>query len=161
MPEFCNDPGPGASSGPRRYPCPLCSPWSAPALTMPRNVSIRARLLLLMLATLLPATAAVLWIVVQTYTVERHANQRLLAETTRALSLVVDRELKQRASVLRGLAQSRMLDAAPDLAPETLQAFEQQARRAMQGLEGWLEVRAPDGVQLTSFGLRKQRQQLR
>ncbi len=149
MPGFCKYlPRRAGHKARGRYPCPLRKPRAATALTMPRNVSIRARLLLLTLATLLPATAAVLWIVVQTYTVERHANQRLLGETTRALALVVDRELKQRASLLRGLAQSRMLDAAPVLSPAALQAFEQQARRTMQGLEGWLEVRSPDGLLL-------------
>ena len=115
---------------------------------MTRNVSIRARLLLLMLATLLPAAAAVAWIVAQTYTVERQAHRRLLGDTTRALSLVVDRELQQRVALLRGLAQSRMLDAAPDLAPDALQAFEQQARHSMQDLQGWLEVRTQGGLLL-------------
>ena len=103
-------------------------------------VSIRARLLLLVLSVVLPAGAAGLWVIGQTYGAERAARERGLEDTSRALSLVVGRELEQRAAVARVLAQSRMLDAAPDIAAPQLEAFEQQAQRALVGLGGWIEL---------------------
>jgi signal transduction histidine kinase len=107
-----------------------------------RGLSIRSRLILLVLSVLLPALIAGWWVLSLTYRLEREANQRLLEETSRALSMVLDRELAQRAVVVRALSHSRMLDGAPNIAPETLRAFDSQARRSLQGFEGWLEVRS-------------------
>ncbi len=118
----------------------------APSVIAGRNVSIRSRLLILVASVLLPAVAAAVWLVAQTYSAERQANQRLLTDTARALSQVVDRELAQRAYLLRGLAMSRMLDDAPELSRDNLLAFEQQARRTLHGLAGWMEVRNRDGL---------------
>lgn len=104
--------------------------------------SIRSRLILLVLAILFPALLAGLWVVGLTYRLAKEANARLLEDTARALSMVIDLELAQRAGMLRSLAVSRMLDRAPDLSPSTLRAFDQQARRTLTGLEGWLEMRS-------------------
>lgn len=109
-------------------------------------MSIRARLLLLVLSVLLPAALAVVWLVAQAYDVERKANERTLRETSRALSMVVDQELTQRVLIGRQLALSRTLADAPDVPPPMLQAFAAQARRAMQGLDGWVELVDTSGV---------------
>lgn len=106
--------------------------------------SIHSRLILLVLSVLIPALLMGLWVVVLTQRLARDANQALLEDTARALSMVLNLELAQRAGVVRGLALSRMLDAAPDISTEALLAFDDQARRTLSGLEGWLEVRSTD-----------------
>ncbi|QPF74142.1 response regulator [Roseateles sp. DAIF2] len=107
------------------------------------SVSIRTRLLLLMAAVLLPAVSAALWVIGRTWLDERHALEGHLRDSARALSTVVDQELTHRAVIARVLALSRMLDAAPQVPPEQMLLFAQQARRAMQGLGGWIEVHSP------------------
>ncbi|MBT9463038.1 ATP-binding protein [Hydrogenophaga sp.] len=108
--------------------------------------SIRSRLILLVLAILLPSLVAGLWVVGLTFRLARDTNERHLEDTARALSMVLDLELAKRSGVVRGLALSRMLDAAPNIAPGTLRAFDEQARRTLTGLEGWLEMRSADRV---------------
>jgi hypothetical protein len=54
-------------------------------------MSIRLRLLVLVLSALLPAVVAAAWVVLQTYQHEREVAQRGLRDTTRALSMVVGR----------------------------------------------------------------------
>ena len=111
-----------------------------------RGFSIRTRLIALVLAVLLPALCAAIWVLTLTYRMEREASERLLEETTRALSMVLDRELSQRAIVVRALSGSGLLDSAPHLSPSALRDFDQQARRALTGLEGWLELRSDSHV---------------
>jgi len=106
-------------------------------------VTIRSRLLLLVLSVLLPGLLGVGWLIGRTFEAERGAHERTMRDSARALSMVVDRELSQRAAIARVLAQSRWLDEAPDLLPAQLQALEVQARRAIQGMDGWIEVRVP------------------
>jgi signal transduction histidine kinase len=110
------------------------------------SVSIRSRLLLLVVSALLPALAAALWLIAQTFGAERAAHERSLRDTARALARVVDRELAQRATVARMLTLSSNLDAAPALDGANLALFEQQARRAMVGIDGWVEL--SDGRQV-------------
>ena len=112
------------------------------------SVSIRARLLMLVLAALLPALLGLGYFVGATYDAEREANRRSLRDTARALAMVVEIELRQRASIAQVLAGSRWLDAAPQLDAQDLQRFEQQARRALRGLDGWIELRTREGVVL-------------
>ena len=107
-------------------------------------ITIRSRLLLLVLSVLLPAVAASGWLIERTYAAERDALERNLRDTSRALSMVVDRELVQRASIARVLAVSRVLERPGPLTPSELTAFEQQARRALQGLSGWVELSSPE-----------------
>jgi signal transduction histidine kinase/CheY-like chemotaxis protein len=64
--------------------------------------------------------------------------------------MVVDRELARRAAIARTLADSRALDAGADLLPADKAYFEQQARRAMAALSGWVEVSSADGVLLST-----------
>jgi signal transduction histidine kinase/ActR/RegA family two-component response regulator len=113
-------------------------------------VSIRSRLLLLMLSVLVPAVAAALWVIFLTYRSEQAASERSLRETTRAMAMVVDRELHQRATIARVLSITRALDNAPRLSAEDLRTFELQARRAMEGLAGWVELRSAEGLLLST-----------
>jgi signal transduction histidine kinase/ActR/RegA family two-component response regulator len=112
------------------------------------SVTIRSRLLLLVLAVLLPAAVAVTWLLATTYASERAAHTRTLHDSARALSMVVDREINRRVAVAHVLAQSSWLDAAPDPSPEQLLNFERIARRALADMEGWVELRAPGRVLL-------------
>ncbi|MFG6432195.1 ATP-binding protein [Pelomonas parva] len=113
-------------------------------------VTIRSRLLLLVLAVLLPGMLGVGWLIGSTYEAERDAHQRNLRDTARAMSMLVDGELSRRATIAHVLSQSPDLDGTvpPDLARRL--AFEQQARRTMQGLDGWVELRAPGRVLLST-----------
>ena len=99
-------------------------------------MSLRVRLILLAFAVLLPGLIAALWVISRTYDSERATLERGLRETTRALSLVVEKELGNRETVTRILADSPYLDAAPDLSPTDLRNFHEQARRALQGVAG-------------------------
>jgi len=112
-------------------------------------VSIRSRLLLLVLAVLLPGMLGVAWLIGSTYEAERDAHERTLRDTARALSLLVDGELQRRATIAHILSQSPLLDA-PELDGERRIAFERTARRAMQGMDGWVELRAPGRVLLNT-----------
>ncbi|HET7867398.1 MAG TPA: hypothetical protein VFL86_23580, partial [Burkholderiaceae bacterium] len=107
------------------------------------QISIRSRLLLLVLSVLAPTVAGAAWLVAETYHAERAANERALRDTTRALSQVVDREFDQRAAIVRVLALSHSLDDAPAVDPMQLLMFDQQARRAIAGLQGWVMLAAP------------------
>ena len=108
-------------------------------------MSLRLRLILLALAVFLPALVAALWVISGAYDSERASLQRSLRETTRALSLVIDRELGRRETVARLLADSPYLDAAPGLSTQELHNFYEQARRATEGLGGWVVLSSPRG----------------
>jgi signal transduction histidine kinase/ActR/RegA family two-component response regulator len=111
-------------------------------------VSIRSRLLLLVLSVLLPALLAALWLIVRTYGTEREMQRNSLRDVTRALSMVVDAELRQRAAIARVLASSPLLDDGPGISAPQLALFEQQARQALRGLEGSVELRSADALLL-------------
>jgi len=113
-------------------------------------VTIRSRLLLLVLAVLLPGMLGFGWLIASTYEAEREAHERYLRDTARALSMLVDGELSRRATIAHVLSQSPELDGPTPLEPARRLAFEQQARRAMQGLAGWVELRAPGRVLLNT-----------
>lgn len=83
---------------------------------------IRTRLLLLCLAVLLPAIAAAALGIGFVFLEEREVNERNLQETSRALALVLDRELGTREVLLKALARS------PTLAGGDLAAFHEHAR---------------------------------
>jgi signal transduction histidine kinase len=103
-------------------------------------LSIRSRLLLLVLSVLVPAVLAAAWLIARTYSAERDALERNLRDTTRALSQVVDGELTQRALMARMLTRLRPLDAPELITPERLHVFESQARSALAGMDGWIEL---------------------
>lgn len=106
----------------------------------PMTLSIRTRLMLLVLAVLLPGMVAALWVAWQAWQDGSDLLVRHMRDNARALSMVVDRELAQRATIARVLSLSRMLDSAPEVDPGQLLLLEAQARRAMQGLDGWVTL---------------------
>jgi signal transduction histidine kinase/ActR/RegA family two-component response regulator len=110
------------------------------------SVSIRSRLLLLVLAVLLPGLVGLSFFIGSTYEAEREANTRTLRDTARALSMVIDLELRNRSAVAQVLASSRWLDTAPNLSLEHTERFKQLVRRSLPDAEGWVELRAPDGI---------------
>ncbi|MGM9484048.1 ATP-binding protein [Roseateles sp. NT4] len=113
-------------------------------------VTIRSRLLLLVLSILLPGMLGVAWLIGSTYEAERDAHERNLRDTARALSMLVDGELSRRAAIAHVLAQAPALDGPEPLDEDRRLAFERLARRAMQGLDGWVELRAPGRVLLST-----------
>jgi len=115
---------------------------------LPMSVSIRSRVLLLVLAALLPGMLGVAWLIQNTYASERQTYERTLHETTRAMSLAIDSELLQRAAIARGLAQSHWLDGPGRPTAAGLRSFERQAERALEGLQGWIELYDGEGVLL-------------
>ncbi|MCC6246673.1 MAG: response regulator [Rubrivivax sp.] len=115
-----------------------------------RPVSIRSRLLLLALAWVLPAVAAGLLMAYYSALAERDANLRMLRETARALSLVVEREIQQRVAIGRLLAESRSLDQLPELDDVDRTRFIAQARGATEGMFDWVELRDGRGLLLSS-----------
>jgi len=115
-------------------------------------LSIRSRVLLLVFATLLPAMLGVAWLISSTFSAEREANERTLRETGRALSQVIDGELMRRVTIASVLSQSNWLDGPEPADAERLASFEQQAQRAMRGMDGWLELRSADRVLVDTRG---------
>ena len=108
-------------------------------------MSLRTRLILLALAIFLPGLVAALWVISRTYDSERASLERGLRETTRALSLVVDKELSKRETVARILADSPYLDSAPALSEADRRNFYEQARRVTEGLGGgWVVLSTPE-----------------
>ena len=70
---------------------------------------IRTRLLLLILAILVPAFVAAVLAVGYVYQEERHAQETSVKEAVRAFALVVDNELETKEGILRALANSPAL----------------------------------------------------
>ena len=95
-------------------------------------MTLRVRLLLLVLAVLIPTAGLFVWIVAATYLRETESAQQRLRETTRALALVVDRELDQRAAIARTLASSSAI------AQGDLQRFYNEAKAASLDTGNWV-----------------------
>ena len=95
-------------------------------------MTLSRRLLLLMLAVLLPSAALFVWIVGGTYLREAENEDRHVRETVRALALVVDRELDKRAAVARTLAASHALDEGDH------RRFHAEAQAATQATDDWV-----------------------
>ncbi|MCE4536299.1 response regulator [Pelomonas sp. P7] len=113
-------------------------------------VTIRSRLLLLVLSVLVPGMLGVAWLIGSTYEAERDAHRRALRDTARALSLLIDGELQRRATIAHVLARSPELDGPSPLDEESLLGLERLARRAMQGMDGWVELRMPGRVLMST-----------
>src|SRR5882672_517270 len=113
-------------------------------LTRQVSVSVRSRILILVLCVVLSCMAATGWAVASTYAREKAANEQALRETARALSLVVDRELGRREAIAWTLATS------PSLRTLDLRTFHQQAVQATAGTRGWIVLFGPDGMLVNS-----------
>ena len=95
-------------------------------------MTLRRRLLLQMLAVLLPTAGLFAWIVVAAYQRELDTERQHLRETVRALALVVDREFDQRAAIARTLA------ITSGLAEGDHRRFYDEARAATQDTGNWV-----------------------
>jgi hypothetical protein len=103
-------------------------------------VSIRLRLALLLLCIIVPAVGAAIWAVASTLAREQAVAERTLSETTRALALVIDRELGRREAIARTLAASPSITGGDD------EAFHQQARDSRADIGGWAVLYGPGGT---------------
>lgn len=126
-----------------------------PHETHKRAPSVRLRLITLVLLSMVPTVAAAVLAILYVYQQERDGFERGLTEATRALSLVVDREIARREAVLKTLAES------PTLTARDLSAFYGYASQVsptndttivLTGLDGeqLLNTRRPLGTKLPS-----------
>jgi signal transduction histidine kinase len=90
-------------------------------------VSIRSRLLLLVMAVLLPAMVGAGWLLARSLSTERDLQQRSLSDRARSLSRTVDREVARRAAIARVIALSPLLSEALNGDSEGLADFERSA----------------------------------
>ncbi|TFZ01289.1 ATP-binding protein [Ramlibacter rhizophilus] len=109
-----------------------------------KSLSVRARLILLVLATALPVATVLAAVGLWAYAEERQRFKDSLAESARALALLVEREIGAREVLLRTLAQSPTLDQ-PDLA-----AFHEFATAAVKYPEAVITVWDRSGQQLVN-----------
>lgn len=103
-------------------------------------MSIRQRLVLLVLAVLLPALAAALWVILRISQSERETLERNARDTTRAMALLVDREFTRQAAVARALAGVPRLDSVPQFTPASLRRLADTARRMTEGTPATVRV---------------------
>jgi signal transduction histidine kinase/ActR/RegA family two-component response regulator len=97
-----------------------------------RALSVRARILILIAAVFLPTVCAAIWGITRVYQRETEAAYDRLQGVTRAMALVVDRELSSRAAIARTLAASRTING------NDLEAFKIEADRAVTGSQDWV-----------------------
>ena len=114
---------------------------------------IRSRLLLLVLAVVLPALTAAGIAVYYVYQEEQEFNRQSMRETARALALALDRDMARREAILRTLASSpAILGGEPERAYRYAQAVAQETGSAiiLSDLEGRriLNTRLPPGAKL-------------
>lgn len=105
-------------------------------------MSIRSKLVMLVLAVLTPALLAAALAISYVYEEQRNMVERGMREATRALALAVDRDLSRRQAIVATLATS------PALTRGDLQEFYQQARQVAPTWDSSLVLYALDGRQL-------------
>jgi signal transduction histidine kinase len=103
---------------------------------------IRTRLLILILAILVPAFIAAVLAVWYVYQEERRAQETSVKEAVRAFALLVDNELEIKEGILHALANS------PALARGDLETFERHARSLAPTAETAIILVSLDGRQL-------------
>ncbi|HZQ60829.1 MAG TPA: ATP-binding protein [Casimicrobiaceae bacterium] len=111
---------------------PIARPASPRLFRRWLPLTIRTRLILLVVAVFIPVVTAALWDLFVQYGRERAAIEQSVRETTHALALVVDRELGKREVIARMLADSPYLDNR-DFA-----RFYEQAKNATAYTMGWV-----------------------
>ncbi|WP_322469128.1 response regulator [Hydrogenophaga sp. SNF1] len=119
-------------------------------------MALRVRLILLVLAVLLPAVGAAAWAALAAWRSGQAALERQASEDARALSRAIDREFTRYAAIARALAASPLLDHAPRLSEPERAAFDRGVRRAIDGSPvsvellsasvRWLDTRLPVGA---------------
>ena len=131
-------------------------------------VSIRSRLLLLVLSVLLPGAAAALWIISQTYQAERQAQDRHLSDVTRALAMEIDLAATQQPAELQQLLARQGLPPdwvvqviapggevvaahPPGLADAALRLTPELRQQRAPGRELTFEATAADGLAMSAY----------
>lgn len=119
-------------------------------------MTIRVRLILLVLIVLLPALGAASWVVFRTWQAGHAALDRQADEGTRALITGIDQEFTKYQAIARALAASPLLDRAPRLTERERALFDQNVRRAIQGSPvtvellsesvRWIDTRLPSSA---------------
>jgi len=119
-------------------------------------MSIRARLVFLVLVVLLPALGAASWVVFRTWQAGHAALDLKASDGTRALAQGIDQVFTRHQAVARALAASPLLDGAPRLTEQERAQFDQTVRRAIQGSAvsvqlisasvRWIDTRLPATV---------------
>ncbi len=110
------------------------------------QMSIRSRLLLLVLSVLLPGSVGVGWLIGSTIEAERDNSTRLLDAAASALVMTVDDEMSRRATLARVLALAHGLDAAQGPNADDLNDLDAQVHAALPPGAGWVELWGPEGV---------------
>jgi signal transduction histidine kinase len=108
---------------------------------------IRSRLLILVLAVLIPAMAAAILAIVYVHEEERSAFEQSMRETARALALLLDNEFAEQEGIVRTLEASPLLDRG-DYA-----AFYQHARAAVADSGSAIVLSDGAGVQFLNTRL--------
>lgn len=103
---------------------------------------IRTRLLILILAILVPTFSAATLAVGYVYLEERRAQENSVKEAVRAFALLVDNELEIKEGILRALASS------PSLARGDLEEFYRHAKVLAPTPDTSIILTEPDGRQL-------------
>ena len=109
-----------------------------------RDASLRAHLLILVAALLLPAIAAAGLLLWQSNREAFRTQERELTAGARALSLIVDRQLSEQIGLLRALQTSKRLHDGE------WAGFAEQSRAALVGSGSWVVVRTDDGQQVVN-----------
>jgi signal transduction histidine kinase len=105
-------------------------------------VSIGSRLLLLVVAVLLPAGLAAVWGLAHAYQSQQDSAHQSLREMARALGAVVEQDLAERRSMLETLGKS------PALRAGRVQELYEYARSMAPGMDRTVVLSTPDGRQL-------------
>ena len=105
-----------------------------------KSWTVRSHLGVFAIVTVLPVVLFAAGLAAWNASVQRRISERAVTETTRSLSLAVDRELGRAEALLTALASSPLIDAG-DFASLHRQAA------GLAG-DGWITVIKPDGEQL-------------
>jgi signal transduction histidine kinase len=111
------------------------------------SISIRSHLLLWLLGLTVPAVLCAGFLAVSASQGRREATERLLHDSSRTMSLLVEKELRHRAAIARMLARSHWLSGTEITAAE-MAGFRDMALHGLEGSTGWVELRSVDGVLL-------------
>ena len=106
-------------------------------------VKLRAHLILLALATAVPALLFAVGLIVYHTQLERSSLERGMRDTARALALALDRDINDIKNGVETLAGSRYLDGQVDLTH-----FYEEASTISKGFGGWAVLSDPAGRQV-------------
>jgi len=106
-------------------------------------VKLRTHLILLILATVVPAVLFAVGLIVYHTRLERSSLERGMRDTARALALALDRDINDIKTSVETASASRYLDGPVDLAH-----FYEEAATVSKGFGGWAVLSDPSGRQV-------------